>query len=119
MNSMPKFVASRTLSGPLEWNATLLRGDLTESVTAIKEEHEGNLVVTGAGELARELIARDLVDEVSFWVSPYLWAEGPRIFDSLGPVRLELISSTSFPSGVVHLRYRPAAAGASDAGAVA
>jgi hypothetical protein len=37
-------------------------------------------------------------------VSPYLWADGPRIFDRLGPVRLDLIASTSFPSGVFHLR---------------
>lgn len=114
MNSMPKYVASRTLSGPLEWSATLLEGDLTDSVTTVKDKHQGNLVVTGAGELARELIARDLVDEFSFWVSPYLWADGPRIFDAIGPVRLELVSSTSYPSGVVHLRYRPAAASAAD-----
>jgi dihydrofolate reductase len=107
MNSMPKYVASRTLSGPLEWNATLLEGDLTDSVTAIKDKHQGSLTVTGAGELARDLIARGLVDELSFWVSPYLWADGPRIFDQLGPVRLDLVSSTSYPSGVIHLRYRP------------
>ena len=54
MNSMPKYVASRTLSGPLEWNATLLEGDLAESVSSLKDEHHGNLVVSGAGELARE-----------------------------------------------------------------
>jgi dihydrofolate reductase len=111
MNSMPKYVASRTLSEPLEWNATLLDGDLTDSVTAIKEKHQGDLVVTGAGELTSELIARELVDEMSFWVSPYLWPEGPRIFDRLGAIRLDLVSSTSYPSGVVHLRYRPAPAG--------
>ena len=117
MNGMPKYVASRTLSGPLEWNATLLEGDLTDSVTAVKERHRGNLVVTGAGELTRELTIRGLVDEVWFWVSPYLWADGPRIFDRVGPVRLELISTTSFPSGVLHLRYRPATADSPDVNA--
>ena len=49
MNSMPKYVASRSLSGPLEWNATLLEGDLAESVSSLKDEHHGNLVVSGAG----------------------------------------------------------------------
>jgi hypothetical protein len=44
-------------------------------------------------------------------VSPYLWAAGPRIFDGVGPVRLELICSTTFPSGVVRLAYRPARSG--------
>src|SRR5687768_11672974 len=52
MNSMPKYVASRTLSPPLTWNATLLAGDLADSVRGIKAAHEGNLIVTGAGELA-------------------------------------------------------------------
>jgi dihydrofolate reductase len=107
LNSMPKYVASRTLRGPLEWNATLLEGDLGEGVTAIKERH-GLLVVSGAGELADNLTTRGLVDEFWFWVSPSLWPAGPRIFDGVGPVRLELIGSTTFGSGVVRLAYRPA-----------
>ena len=41
-------------------------------------------------------------------MSPYLWHAGPRIFDGVGPLRLELISSTTFPSGVLRLCYRPA-----------
>jgi dihydrofolate reductase len=110
MNSMPKYVASRTLRGPLEWNATLLEGDLAESVSSLKDEHQGNLVVSGAGELARELMAHGLVDELWFTLSPYLWATGPRIFDDVGAVRLELVSTTTFPSGVVRLCYRPAPA---------
>jgi dihydrofolate reductase len=107
LNSMPKYVASRTLRGPLEWNATLLEGDLAESVTAIKERH-GLLIVSGAGELAHNLTTLGLVDEFWFWVSPHLWATGPRIFDGVGPVRLELIGSTTFASGVLRLAYRPA-----------
>jgi dihydrofolate reductase len=111
MNSMPKYVASRTLSGPLDWNATLLEGDLADSVNSLKEEHHGNLIVTGAGELARDLMAQGLVDEVWFTVCPYLWGTGPRIFDDVGAVRLELVATTTFPSGVVRLCYRPAPAG--------
>lgn len=108
LNSMPKYVASRSLRPPLEWNATLLEGDLATSVPAIKDRHDRTLIVSGAGELARALISEGLVDELWFWVSPYLWAPGPRIFDDVGPLRLELIGSTTFPSGVVRLAYRPA-----------
>jgi dihydrofolate reductase len=107
INSMPKYVASRTLREPLEWNATLLKGELVESVTAIKERH-GLLFVSGAGELTHNLISLGLVDEFWFWVSPSLWPAGPRIFDGVGPVRLELIGATTFGSGVVRLAYRPA-----------
>jgi dihydrofolate reductase len=108
LNSMPKYVASRTLHGPLPWNATLLEGDLAASIRALKDQHDGTLIVSGAGELARELTTQGLVDEFWFWVSPYLWQTGPRIFDGVGPVRLELIGSTTFPSGVLRLAYRPA-----------
>jgi dihydrofolate reductase len=107
INSMPKYVASRSLPEPLEWNATLLKGDLADSVPAIKDRH-GLLIVSGAGELAHALTALGLVDEFWFWVSPYLWPAGPRIFDRIGPLRLELIGSTTFGSGVVRLAYRPA-----------
>jgi dihydrofolate reductase len=106
MNSMPKYVASRTLSSPLTWNATLLEGDLADSVRGIKAAHEGNLIVTGAGELAHDLLTQDLVDEIWLMLSPYLWGTGPRIFDDLGGVRLELAATTTYPSGVVLLRYR-------------
>ena len=107
LNSMPKYVASRSLQEPLAWNATVLEGDLAESVTALKDRH-GLMIVSGAGELAHALTAQGLVDEFWFWVSPYLWATGPRIFDGAGPVRLQLIGSTTFPSGVLRLAYRPA-----------
>jgi dihydrofolate reductase len=107
LNSMPKYVVSRTLREPLEWNAALLEGDLVERVTAIKERHD-LLIVSGAGELTHNLTTQGLVDEFWFWVSPYLWATGPRIFDGVGPVRLELIGSTTFGSGVLRLAYRPA-----------
>jgi dihydrofolate reductase len=108
MNSMPEYVASRTLSEPLEWNATLLEGELAESVTALKDRHDRTLVAVGAGELTHALVTLGLVDEFWFWVSPSLWPVGPRIFDGVGPVRLELIGSTTFGSGVVRLAYRPA-----------
>jgi len=110
INTMPKYVASRGLQEPLEWNATLLKGDLADSIPAIKDRH-GLLFVSGAGELTHALTALGLVDEYWFWVSPYLWPAGPRIFDGTGPVRLELIGSTTFPSGVLRLAYRPAPGG--------
>ena len=108
LNSMPKYVASRSLRGPLEWNATLLEGDLAKSVATLKDRHDGTLVAVGAGELTHALTTFGLVDEFWFWVSPSLWPTGPRIFDGVGPVRLELIGSTTFGSGVVRLAYRPA-----------
>jgi dihydrofolate reductase len=114
LNSMPKYVASRTLQEPLGWNASLLTGDLADAVAAAKARH-ALLIVSGAGALANDLAAAGLVDEYWFWVSPALWPTGPRIFEGVGPVRLELIGATTFGSGVVRLAYRPAAQSAYEA----
>jgi dihydrofolate reductase len=111
MNSMLKYVASRTLKSPLTWGARLLHGELAESVRRIKEEHDGNLIVSGAGELARTLVREKLVDEVWFTVYPYLWPIGPRILDEVVATRLELISTETYASGVVQLCYRCAHSG--------
>ncbi|HET6714772.1 MAG TPA: dihydrofolate reductase family protein [Actinomycetota bacterium] len=108
INPMPKYVASRTLTEPLEWSASLISGGLDEAIPALKAEHRGNLIVSGCGELAHTLTRQSTVDEFWFWINPFISAEGPRIFDGVGPVRLELVASTPFRSGVLWLRYRPA-----------
>jgi dihydrofolate reductase len=108
LNPMPKYVASRTLTEPLDWNARLIEGDLEDAVPALKATLAGNLIVSGCGELAHTLTRQGSVDEFWFWINPCIWADGPRIFDGVGPVRLELVASTPYRSGVVWLRYRPA-----------
>jgi len=107
LNPLPKYVASRTLAGPLEWNATLMEGDAAEGVSRLKDELDGDLVLTGAGELARHLIANGLVDELRFWVHPAVWGEGTRPYAG-ERVSMRLVDSTSFDSGVTLLRYQPA-----------
>src|SRR2546430_1642928 len=78
VNSIPKYVASRTLEEPLEWNASLIKGDLAESVASLKHQHRGNLISFGCGELAYELANRGLADEIHFWVNPAVWGSGDR-----------------------------------------
>ncbi|HET8525666.1 MAG TPA: dihydrofolate reductase family protein [Actinomycetota bacterium] len=107
VNAMPKYVASRTLEEPLEWNASLIKGDLDESVAGLKRQHLGNLISFGCGEFAYELVTRGLADEVHFWVDPAVWGEGERAFQGRR-VRMVLIASSVFDSGVVLLAYRPA-----------
>jgi dihydrofolate reductase len=106
-NSLPKYVASRTLKGPLAWNASLITGDLAQGVADLKRRHRGSLISFGAGELAYELVRHGLVDEIHFWVDPAVWGSGDRAFHGR-QVRMQLIATTTFDSGVALLTYRPA-----------
>ena len=107
LNPLPKFVASRTLGEPLEWNAALIEGDAVDGVARLKDEVEGDLFLIGCGELACHLIANGIVDELRFWVHPSVWGEGTRPFAG-EKVSMRLLESRSFDSGVTLLRYEPA-----------
>ena len=107
LNPLPKFVASRTLSGLLEWEATLIEGEAAKGVARLKEELDGDLLLIGCGELARLLIANGLVDELRFWIHPRIWGDGTRPYGG-EKVPMRLLDAKSFDSGVTLLRYEVA-----------
>jgi dihydrofolate reductase len=106
INPMPKFVASRSKLEPLEWNATALEGDAVEAVRRLKAEHPGDLVMSGCGGLARELIQAGLVDELYFWIHPRIQEPGNRPYEA-ATVPVRLLEAKQFDSGVTLLRYQP------------
>ena len=105
MNSMPKFVASRTLNAA-EWNATILEGELATAVTALKDEDGGDLLIYGSGELVDELMRLRLIDEYRLIVYPVLVGSGKRLFNAGNERTLELSEATPTSSGVVVLTYK-------------
>jgi dihydrofolate reductase len=107
INPKPKYVASRTLHGQLEWNSTLLDGDATDGVSRLKGERPSDLLVYGCGELARSLLATTVVDELRFWIHPAVWGSGERPLQREAQHRLRLLGSEAFDSGVTLLRYAP------------
>jgi dihydrofolate reductase len=108
VNSIPKFVVSRTLREPLTWNARLVRGDVAEHVAELKRQHTGNLLSYGFGGLAHYLAGQGVLDEIRFWLHPMVWGDGQRPLPTgLAPVRMRLIGATTFSSGVVLVSYEP------------
>jgi len=107
VNAMPKYVASTTLSEPLDWNASLIKGEVVEEVRRLKDEHDGNLLSYGCGPFAFFLVKNGLVDEIRFWVHPIVWSEPERPFHGLGHVRMNLKDSTVFRNGVTLQSYEP------------
>jgi dihydrofolate reductase len=107
INPIPKYVASRTLEEPLEWNATLLDGEVGPAVRALKESGDGDLFAYGCGGFTRSLLADGLVDELWFGIHPALWGPGERPFSEAERLRLALVGTETYDSGVVLLRYAP------------
>ncbi|WP_323173300.1 dihydrofolate reductase family protein [Natrialba sp. PRR66] len=109
MNSIDKYVASRTLDA-VDWqNSTLLKGDVADAVAELKQEPGGDLVVIGSGELVQTLMVNDLVDEYQLMVHPLVLGTGKRLFtDESEPTGMTLVEIETTDSGVVGLTYETA-----------
>ena len=107
INSMPKYVASRTLKEPLRWNAALIKGNVAEEIGKLKQAAGKSLLQYGVGELTDTMLKHGLVDELRILVFPFAFGEGERIFEHMGVNLLKLVSTKTFSSGVVALHYQP------------
>jgi len=106
LNSVPKYVASRTLQ-TVDWNnSSLLGDDVAQEVAGLKERLDGEIHVTGSGNLAQTLLKNDLVDEFVLLVFPVVLGTGKRLFaDGTIPRGLRLTDTQTFPSGVTVQTY--------------
>ncbi len=103
----PKIVFSKTLDH-VEWNSRLVRDNVAEEVKRLKAEPGGDLEVGGA-DLAGTLIQLGLVDEYRLYFSPVVLGTGIRPFRAeQETIKLKLMETQTFKSGVVYLRYERA-----------
>src|SRR5262245_24043259 len=111
LNRVPKYVASRTLAGPLAWeNSTLLTDDLADAITEVKERHD-EVHVIGSLDLVQSLLRFGLVDRLNLWMYPLLLGSGKQVFgDGTVPTALRLTESVTYPNGVLQLTYETAGA---------
>ncbi len=109
MNSAEKFVVSTTLTDP-EWNnTTVIASDPIERIRDLKQQPGADIVQYGFGQLARDLLAEGLLDELRLWVHPLLLGTGRAddlIYRPGTSGRFELADTTTLASGIVILSYR-------------
>lgn len=107
LNDSPKYVVSATLN-TLEWQpATLIRGDLAEELTKLKQRPGKNIQIPGSPTLVRSLLRDGLLDELSLNVCPVVVGSGMRFFDEMtNRVNLKLVHSTTHSTGVLGVTYQ-------------
>ena len=107
INNVPKFVATRTLKGPLSWqNSTIIPGDLDAFVRELKQKPGGEIAVMGGISIVRHLFLAGLLDELTLITHPVIAGTGyRRLFDARDTVRLALIRSETTSKGNVVSTY--------------
>jgi dihydrofolate reductase len=108
MNNLPKFVASTTLKEPLEWNATLLQGDLIAAVRELKQQPGQDILIYGSGQLVNSLLPHNLIDELRLMIHPIILGRGKRLLEQSDSAGWKLVDSRTTTTGVVTLTYEVA-----------
>ncbi|MBV9005654.1 MAG: dihydrofolate reductase family protein [Solirubrobacterales bacterium] len=93
-NALPKYVVSKTLDKGDWGDTTILRGEPSAEIAQLRQRHDRDILVSGSIDLARSLLAADLVDELRLMIFPIVLGTGKRLFaDNAEPAALRIVSS--------------------------
>jgi len=106
LNGLPKYVVSSTLVEPKWGSSTILKGDVIDQVSKLKQDLNGDIVVYASYQLGRLLIEHDLVDELRLFVFPIVLGDGERLFGETSEKKpMQLVSSRTIGDGIVFVTY--------------
>jgi dihydrofolate reductase len=109
LRSIPKYVVSSTLDDAPEWtNSTVLKGDVTEDVTKLKQNVDGNILVYASAPLVQTLIEHDLIDEMRLMIHPFILGTGERLFREANAMKaLRRVDVRTIGASLALLTYQP------------
>jgi dihydrofolate reductase len=108
LNSLPKYVVSSTLQEPRWGNSTVLKGDVVNEVSKLKQELNGEIVVPASFQLLRLLMEHDLVDELRLKIFPVVLGAGERLFGETSDEKpMRLLDAQAIEDGIAYLTYQP------------
>ncbi|MGQ9426987.1 dihydrofolate reductase family protein [Gilvimarinus sp. F26214L] len=109
MNSMEKLVCSTTMTDAHWNNSRILNPDAASQIRKLKQTPGKDMMIIGSASVVQAFTRQHLVDEFRFFLFPTVVGAGKPLFDGdLDPVRLRLLQSKQFSTGVVRLDYGPA-----------
>jgi len=106
LNGLPKYVVSSTLEHPLWGNSTVLKGDVVDQVSKLKQELDGEILVYASYQLGLTLMEHDLVDELRLFVFPVVLGAGKRLFGETSDKKpLRLVDNKTVGDGLAFLTF--------------
>ena len=108
LNTLPKYVASTTLT-EVGWHNSTLVTDVPAEVAQLKKEPGNELQVHGSGSLIRALMQHRLVDEFRLLVFPVVLGGGMRLFEpGTTPTAMTLTGTRTTSNGIAIHTYQAA-----------
>lgn len=106
MNAMQKIVCSHTLKNPTWQNTTVISGDLSDVIRAMKKQEGDDITILGSGSIIAPLTDAGLIDNYTFVVCPYIIGKGKTMFNDVkATTKLKLTSTRQFKNGRTILNY--------------
>ena len=107
LNSLPKYVVSATLANPAWNNSAVLKGDVLNEVSTLKQHIDGDIVIAGSFQLVHTLIEHDLVDELRLKIFPVALGVGECLFGETSDKKpMRLLDTQTLEGGIAYLTYQ-------------
>src|SRR5918996_2452635 len=108
LNRMKKYVVSTTLETAPWKESTIIRGNVVEEITKLKQQPGKDIIIDGSATLVQSLQGTGLIDEYRFLVQPFIMGRGRRFFPEGTPAtRLRLVESKTLSFETLALVYQP------------
>jgi dihydrofolate reductase len=97
---------SATLEHPAWNNSTVLRGDVLDEISKLRQALNGDIVVPASFQLVHTLVEHDLVDELRLKIFPVVLGAGQRLFGETSDKKpLRLVGTQTIEGDVAFLAY--------------
>jgi dihydrofolate reductase len=105
-SKVDKVILSKSMQGQHLKNTTIISDNIEERINELKQNEGKEILIFGSPSAAHSLMQLDLIDEYWLFVNPLLLGKGIPVFSNIKAIlKLKLIASHSFSSGVVCLHY--------------
>jgi dihydrofolate reductase len=105
MNSLPKYVASSSITEPTWTNTKVWCGNLVETVNSFKAGGDGDVLLFGSVSIVHQLAPYGVIDEWRLMVYPVVLGRGKPLFPPGVQISLAIAECRQFGGGIVLLRY--------------